>query len=657
MQTRSQAKQYEREHDACCDHHHDAMGPRLLLWIFIGTAFVLNSYLAGWVYPSNPLIRDVSAAVGALILIVPILKTALEDLRAGEIRMNELVALAVLAAFVMGDFRTAGVVAFFMLISVVIETRTAAGAHASIESLIRLTPTTARRLLADGREEEVAADQLRAGDRVRILPGENVPADGVIETGRTTLNESTITGESLPRDKSPKEEVFAGTQNLTGMVEVVVTRVGADTTIGKVRDLILAAERTRLPIMRIIDRYTAYYTPAILMIAAMVWFFTDDWNRVISLLVIACPCAVILATPTAMVAALSAAARLGVLVKNIADLESAARINAFVFDKTGTLTTGQLGVTKLSPGEGVAPSELLGVAAAAEQFSNHPAARAMVALAQETGLTLAKATDTHEEAGRGVSAVVNGARIISGRASWLKANGITDPALDRAELSETEGYSVIFVAREGRYLGWIGLQDQPRAEAKRSLQELGELNVKRLAMVTGDRPSVAQRVAGLVGCPEFRAECLPQQKVEFVESVKRAGYHVAVVGDGVNDAPALAAGDTGIAMGAAGSDVAIHSATIALMSNDLRRLPFLIRLSRSARSAIYQNLGIGAVFIIVGLVLSGLGYLNPIVAALMHNAGSLVVVFNSARLIRLGEELEQAGSERPAPSPASAPAI
>jgi Cd2+/Zn2+-exporting ATPase len=224
-------------------------------------------------------------------------------------------------------------------------------------------------------------------------------------------------------------------------------------------------------------------------------------------------------------------------------------------------------------------------------------------------------------------------------------------------LSETEGYSVIFVAREGRYLGWIGLQDQPRAEAKQSLQELGELNVKRLAMVTGDRPSVAQRVAGLVGCPEFRAECLPQQKVEFVESVKRAGYHVAVVGDGVNDAPALAAGDTGIAMGAAGSDVAIHSATIALMSNDLRRLPFLIRLSRSARSAIYQNLGVGAVFILVGLVLSGMGYLNPIVAALMHNAGSLVVVFNSARLIRLGEELEQAGSERPAPSPASAPAI
>lgn len=642
MQTRSKAKQYEAE--ICCDHHHES-GPALLWQIFIGTAFVLNSYFAGWIYPDNPLVADVSAAIGALILIIPILRTAVEDLWRGEIRMNELVALAVLAAFVLGDFRTAGVVAFFMLISVVIETRTAAGAHASIESLIRLTPTTAHRLTATGGEEEVSADQLRPGDRVRVLPGENIPADGTIVTGRTTLNESTITGESLPRDKGPGEDVFAGTQNLTGMIEVTVSRVGADTTIGRVRELILAAERTRLPIMRIIDRYTAYYTPVILMIAAMVWFFTDDWNRVISLLVIACPCAVILATPTAMVAALSAAARLGVLVKNIADLEAAARLDAFVFDKTGTLTTGQLGVTRLAPAEGVSPSELLGTAAAAEQFSNHPAARAMVALAKETGLPLPVAEDTHEEAGQGVRARVDGAVVHCGRATWLRAQGITDAAMERAELSEAEGYSVIYVARDGRYLGWIGLQDQPRPEARPCLEELSALGIKRLAMITGDRLSVAQRVAEHIGCPEFRAECLPQQKVEFVESVKRAGYRVAVVGDGVNDAPALAAGDTGIAMGAAGSDVAIHSATIALMNNDLRRVPFLVRLSRQARAAIYQNLGIGALFIVGGLILSGMGYLNPIVAAILHNAGSLLVVFNSARLIRLGEELEADWSE------------
>ena len=628
MQTHSHAHEH---HAACCDHE---VAPRLFLWICIGTAFVVNAYLADWLYKLNAPVGDVSAAIGAIILMLPILRTALRDLRRGEVRMNELVAIAVLAAFVQGDFRTAGVVAFFMLISVVIETRSAEGAHAAIESLIRLTPTTACRLTATG-EETVPADQLHAGDRVRILPGDNVPADGKIQTGKTTLNEATITGESLPRDKGPQDEVFAGTQNLTGAIEIIVTRVGADTTLGMARELILAAEQTRLPMMRIIDRYIGYYTPAVLMIAGLVWFFTGDWNRVIALLVTACPCALILATPSAMVAALSAAARLGILVKDVADLEAAARLTAFVFDKTGTLTTGQLGVTRLAPADGVQPSELLLAAGSAERFSKHPAALALVALAKEANLALVEPQDFREEPGQGVIATVTGTKVVSGRATWLQAHGITVAEVD------TEGLSVIFVAQNGRYLGWIGLQDQVRAEAAVALKELSELNIKRLAMVTGDRASVATRVAGEIGCTEFKAECLPQQKVEFVNAVKAAGYHVAVVGDGVHDAPALAAGNTGIAMGAAGSDVAIHSATIALMSNDLRRLPFLVRLSRGARAVIYQNLGVGGLFIVVGLTLSGLGLLNPIVAAMLHNVGSLIVVFNSARLIRTGEELDQ----------------
>ncbi len=632
MQTHSKADHLGCKHET---------GPRLLWWIFLGTAFVVNAYLAGWVYADNPHVGDISAAIGAVILLLPILRTAVADLARGELRMNELVALAVLAAFVMGDFRTAGVVAFFMLISVVIETRTAEGAHESIENLIRLTPTTARVLDDSGREREMPADQLAPGSRIRVLPGETVPADGQIVTGRTTLNEATITGESLPRDKAPGEEVFAGTQNLTGMVEVDVHRVGEDTTIGKVRELILAAEKTRLPIMRIIDRYISYYTPVILMIAALVWFFTGDWSRVIALLVIACPCAVILATPTAMVAALSASARLGVLVKNVADLEAAGRLTAFVFDKTGTLTTGQLGVTRLAPRDGVNPSELLHAAGSAERYSNHPAAVALVNLANETGVDLADPDEFHEEPGRGVRAQVDNQAVFSGRAAWLRDNGIDDPLMARDDGAETEGHSVIFVARGGQYLGWIGLQDQARPEARVSLQELRALGVKRLAMITGDRRSVASRVAEAIECAEFEAECLPQEKVEVVERIKGEGYRVGVVGDGVNDAPALAAGDSGIAMGAAGSDVAIHSATVALMSNDLQRVPFLVRLSRSARRTIYQNLAIGGLFIIVGLILSGLGQLNPIVAAILHNAGSLLVVFNSARLIRTGEELEQ----------------
>jgi Cd2+/Zn2+-exporting ATPase len=625
MQTRSHAHHHN---GACCDHE---VAPRLFLWICIGTALVLNSYLADWVYPENAPVGDVSAAIGAIILISPILRTAWRDLRRGEIRMNELVALAVLAAFVQGDFRTAGVIAFFMLISVVIETRTAEGARAAIESLIRLTPANAHRLSATG-EETVPAGQLRPGDHVRILPGDNVPADGQIIAGRTTLDESTITGESVPRDKGPQDDVFAGTQNLTGAIDITVTRVGDDTTLGRVRELILAAEKTRLPVMRIIDRYMGYYTPAVLMIAGLVWFFTGEWNRVIALLVTACPCALILATPTAMVAALSAAARLGILVKDVADLEAAARLNAFVFDKTGTLTTGQLGVTRLAPADGVKPSELLFAAGSAERFSKHPAALAIVALAKGTDLELVDPQDFREEPGQGVTATVAGRRVVTGRAAWLKMKGITVEDVD------TEGASVIFVAHNGRYLGWIGMQDQVRADAAPALKELSELNITRLAMVTGDRAAVAARVAKEIGCREFKAECLPQQKVDFVNDVKKDGYLVAVVGDGVNDAPALAAGDTGIAMGAAGSDVAIHSAKIALMSNDLRRLPFLVKLSRGARSVIYQNLAVAFIFIIGGLTLAGLGLLNPVLAAILHNVGAIIVVFNSARLIRAGEE-------------------
>jgi Cd2+/Zn2+-exporting ATPase len=627
--------------NSCCNScSHDAYGRSntsvvgRLYWIFFGTAFVLNAYLADYVYAANPVVADVSAAIGAIILALPIFRSAIRDLLKGEMHMDELVALAVLAAMTQGDFRTAGVVAFFMLISLVIESRTAQGAHAAIENLIRLTPSTARRIGADGREEEVASTALAVGDRVRVRPGENVPADGTIGAGTTTLNESSITGESLPRDKGPGDEVFAGTQNLTGVLEITVTRVGQDTTLGRVRDLILAAEKTRLPVSRIIDRYMAYYTPAVLMIAALVWFFTDDWQRVIALLVISCPCALILATPTAMVAALSASARLGILVKNVADLESASRITAMIFDKTGTLTTGELGVVRLAPVDGVAPSALLHAAASAERYSKHPAAKALLVLAEKTGLSLSEPQDFREEPGQGVSAVVDGAKVLSGRASWLRAAG----APEQATLDE--GLSAVFVARDGKFLGWIGLRDQVRAEAKSAIAELQDLGIRRIAMVTGDRQVVARSVAELIGCPEVQAECLPAQKVDFVNRVKRDGFRVAFVGDGVNDAPALTSGDTGIAMGAAGHDVAIHSATVALMSNDLRRVPFLVRLSRMARGVVYQNLAVGALFIVGGLSLSGLGLLSPIVAAVMHHAGSLIVIFNSARLVRAGEDAE-----------------
>jgi Cd2+/Zn2+-exporting ATPase len=363
-------------------------------------------------------------------------------------------------------------------------------------------------------------------------------------------------------------------------------------------------------------------------------------NRVITVLVVACPCAFILASPTAMVAALSAAARLGILIKNVGDIELAARINAFIFDKTGTLTTGRLAVSRLAPLGETKPAELLRLAASAEKYSNHPTAKALAQLAEEAGVPLAEPKDFAESAGRGIKARVDGAEIVIGRAQWLKDSGIKEDFVKSVDLNETEGFSLIFVARNGQCIGWVGLQDQTRAEAREALAGLKETGVRRIAMVTGDRQPVASRVAREIGCEEVVAECLPQNKVEFVRQMKERGYRVAVVGDGVNDAPALAAGDMGIAMGAAGSEVAIHSATIALMNNDLRRLPFLVKLSRQTRGVINQNFLFGVFFIIGGWTAGAFGYLNPIIAAIMHNVGSLIVVFNSARLVRIGEELE-----------------
>ncbi len=648
----SQQEEHKHAHGKSCtscghDHEHTIVP----LWqTIIGLVFIVNSFLVEWLFrdtsalsqlgkaPDN-IVASFSAMIGAIILGVPIVVTAVKDLRRGSLTTNELVALAVIASFGSGHYQEAGVVAFFMLLGQIIETRTAEGARASIESLIKLTPAKARRIVGNG-EEEVPTSQLKVGDVIRIRPGDNIAADGVIVNGQGSINQANITGESIPADKKAGDEVFAGTQNLNGVLEVKVTRAGEDTTLGKVRDLILAAEKTKLPIMRIIDQYMGYYTPLVLVIGALVWAFTQDLSRVIAVFIVACPCAFVLATPTAMVAALSAAARLGILIKNVADIELAAKINAFVFDKTGTLTTGRLAVSRLAPLGETQPADLLRIAASAERYSNHPTAKALAQLAGEAGVPLAEPKDFSETAGRGVKANVDGGTIFVGRAQWLKDNGITEDFVKSVDLNETEGFSLIFVSRNGKCIGWIGLQDQTRTEAAESLAELKQIGVRRIAMVSGDRQPVAIRVAKEIGCEEVVGDCLPQNKVDFVRTTKAKGYRVAVVGDGVNDAPALAAGDLGIAMGAAGSEVAIHSATIALMNNDLRRLPFLVKLSRQTRSIINQNFLLGVLFVIGGLVLAAMKIINPIIAAVLHVVGSLFVVFNSARLVRSGEELE-----------------
>ncbi|MFC1781170.1 heavy metal translocating P-type ATPase, partial [Planctomycetota bacterium] len=604
-----------------------------------GGMLLINSGVARFIYGSSHFNTEILAMAGALLLGVPIVWHALKCLIHRHAHMDELVALAILAAFVTGDYVTAGVVAFFMLLSELIETRTALGARASIESLIKLTPTKANLVQGDN-ETEVKVSNLKPGNVVRVRPGDNIPADGEVVSGLSSVNEATITGESLPVDKVPGMQVFAGTNNITGMLDVTVTKAGKDTTLGKVQSLIIQAEQTKIPIMRIIDRYVRWYTPTILMIAGIVLFFTRDVSRAITILVVSCPCALILATPTAMVAAISASARLGILIKNVADLEIAGKITAMVFDKTGTVTTGRLYVTKLTPAKGVEPADLLLSAASAEKMSKHPAARALQEVAKEANISLPTAENFQEIPGKGVVATVDSSRIIVGRESFLKENDIDMGQVSDPALHEEQGFSTLYIAKDSMCIGWIGMQDKTRPEAKHAISELLELGIKRVTMLTGDRNEVARRVAAELSCTDFKAQCLPQDKLAIVEQIKKDGHTVVVVGDGINDAPALAAGDLGIAMGAAGSDVAINSASIALMNNDLKRLPFLIKLSRKTSRVIYQNLGFGIIFIFIGIAAGAAAWLLPIYAAILHFLGSLMVVFNSARLVRFGEELE-----------------
>ncbi len=617
-----------------------------------GGILVLDSYLAGLLFSAriDQFTMDLFALVGAVILSIPIFWEAGRDLFRGVVGMNELVALALLGAFASGssNYRTAGAVAFFMLISITIEKRTAIGAEAAIEAVVRMTPRTARRIKADGSEEECDAIQdLNVGDICRVRPGENFPADGKITSGVSTVNQASITGESLPTDKNLGDEVYAGTLNLTGLVEFKVTRKGTDTTLGKVRNLIADAEQSKMPIQRMIDQYIGYYTPVVLMIAGLTWFVTKDMSRVIAVLVMAVPAALVLAHPSAVIAAISAASRLGILIKDVSQIELVAKIKAIIFDKTGTLTEGNLEVARLDPVADGDLAQLVQVAVSVEHHSNHPTAVAIKKLASKVGIDVVVPDKYEEVAGKGVKATVGGKECYVGRFSWLSEVGIDVSSLEESrQKTERDGMSIVCVGCDGKALGWIGLQDAVRQVTPEAIRDLHEMGVSRCCMVTGDNQRVADAVAEKIGVTEVYAGCLPEEKAKVVGELKKSGNIVAVVGDGVNDAPALAAGDIGIAMGAFGSDIAVQSASIALMNNDLRRIPFFIGLARQTRMLMNQNLAIGLSFITVGVYFAIAGDLGPIGAALIHTVSSLLVIFNSARLVRSGESLGASAQDK-----------
>jgi Cd2+/Zn2+-exporting ATPase len=615
----------------------------MLRWAAGGLLFIVGSFFAGATFEDGGFVSTLSALIALVLLMTPLVRVVVADLRDRKLRMHELVVLAVFASCVQGDFQTSAGIALFMLLSIIVETRTASGAHESLASLATLTPASARRVLPNGEEEEIQPTEVKVGDRLRIRPGDSVVADGKVVSGRTSINEANVTGESLPVDKESGDPVFAGTTNLTGLIEIEVTQVGAETTLGQVRDLIMQAEATRLPVVRMIDQYVRYYTPTVLTVAAVVLYFTRDMtdglDRVIALLVATCPIALILATPTAVLAALSASARLGVLVKDVNDLEAIARITAVVFDKTGTLTSGNLEVAKLTPVEGVGGADLLAAAAVGGAGSNHPVAGAVRRMASRANVPFEKPDHLHEEPGRGVKAELNGDVVLVGNRKWMDENGVSHACFDGTEEARYAAMSLLFVARNGKALGWIGIRDTIRDDAESCLAAVREEKVGSLAIVSGDRSEVVETVGRSLSVATLRAHCKPADKVTFVNELREQGHRVAFVGDGVNDGPALASSNVGIAMGAAGSGLAIDSATVALMNNELNRLPFLIRLSKRMKGAILQNLAVGGLLVFGGVALAAAGSLSPLAAACLQVAGAIAVSMNSARLIREGEEL------------------
>ena len=600
-----------------------------LKWAFVGIGLLINSFVLEKFF----FLDDASFVCGlasALILTVPIIIKAVQDIINGHYHMNELVAIAVASCLTLEDFRSAGVVAFFMILADIVEHRTASGARSAIEGLLKLAPEKGRKIV-DGKEVEVEASELKRDDLIIVRPGEQIPADGIIQEGVSVINQANITGESLPVDKAVGDGVFAGTSNLSGVLRIKVTEIGEKTTLGKVKDLITKAQQTRLPIMSVIDRYIGWYTPSVLMIAIIVLFITQKLEPSITILILSCPCAIILATPTAMVAAISAASRVGILIKDVKDFERAAEVTSIVFDKTGTLTTGELKVAKMNPVEGIEAGYLLQMAGSIESNSTHPVAKAITEVTREARLPLLDTTKVSEDAGKGVRGEVDGHTVLVGRKTWLAENGIV------CEMESDEHLSAIHVSMDGKEIGWIGLSDQTRGQAKNAINELRGLNFRNICLLTGDRESVARKVSGELGCDDMAFEVLPEEKLEYVKALKNKGEKVVVVGDGVNDAAALAAGDLGVAM-ASGSDVAIGSSSVAMMTEDLNRIPFLIRLARKTRFIVYQNLLFGFLFIFVVSGFAILEYVDPIVGGILHFLSSFIVIFNSFRIVKMSEE-------------------
>ena len=621
---------------------------RQLFLALLGGTLLLVGGLAKLISMSD-VVSDIPAAVGAILLLLPLLRGAAKEILRGAPSGDALAALAVLSAIAVNQLLTAGFLALFLWLSKLILSRTAWGAQRAIRELVELTPDVARRIDDSGSETEVHLSQLRPGDIVRVRPGENLPVDGRVADGTSSVNQASLTGEAVPIEVAGGVEVYAGTTNLTGQIDVEVTAVAGETTIGKVESLIREAESARSDRQELIERLAGFYVPVVIMVAALVYFFTmrsdeirdDAAIRAITVLVVTCPGALLIAYPTAMVAAFASAARLGIMIKQTRTLESAATVDTVVMDKTGTLTTGRFAVGRLAPADGVDGATLLQAAADAEQSSNHPLARSILETAEKARIKPAAIEDYQESHGRGVSARRPDGLIRAGRGAWLKE--ISPSIDDQMKVVEEKiaGMSSVHVMLGDRYLGAVGLEDKLRRNAGEVCQHLRKLGVRRICIFTGDRLDVAKRVGMTVGVDSVEAECLPEEKHSELKHLIANGHRTLVVGDGINDGPILASADVGVAMGLSGSDIATNSAGVALMQDDLRHVPFLLEIARKTRSIITQNIAASLLLAVVGLALAATGNINIWVTPFYQAVAYLFVILNSLRLVRFGEDFAE----------------
>ena len=554
------------------------------------------------------------------------------------------IVLAIGAALAIGEYVAAAEAVFIMLIGEGLEEFASGRTRAAIEKLIDLSPKTARIKVGDA-EREVAAEEVQVNDIVIVRPGERIPVDGVIVVGHSSINEAPITGESLPVDKWTGESVFAGSVNAAGALEVRADRIGEDTTLARIIALIEEAEQKKAPSVRLADRYATLFLPLLLVAAAGTYYLTGDWVRTVAVLLVACPCALILATPAAVVAAIGRLAREGVLVKSGAALEAVGGVDCMVFDKTGTITSGHPVLTGITSFNGHSENDLLQMAALAEQRSEHAIAQLILREARARKLTITTADEFIIDPGLGVEAAANGRRVIVGNRRLMDARQVEMSEAARHALAslEQEGQSGVIVAENGVVQGFIRVQDSLRPDSIQAIRDLRSAGIKRTLLLTGDRELVARSIGRTAGVDEIHAELLPQQKVELIGRLRRAGLRVAMTGDGINDAPALAAADVGIAMGVAGTDIAIEEADIVLMNDRLDRLPFMIEVSRAALRVIKQNIWIFAIAVnLASVVAAGLGVIGPVGAAATHQVSALLVVLNSLRLLGYGRFKESA---------------